>query len=80
MQQTKPTTTYIIILNYEHTNKDLRFLSWKEISRDLRVFGVKFWTPIFIHVKYLTFRKSDFERNNLRVLVSNSEIYKKKYS
>ena len=46
-------------LNDEHTKcKGLRVLSWKQISRDLRVFGVKFWTQIFIRVKYLTFCKS----------------------
>ena len=39
-------------LNNEHTKcKDLRVLSWKQISRDLRVFGVKFLTQIFIRVK-----------------------------
>ena len=51
-------------LNYEHTKcKDLRVLSWKQISRDLRVFGVKFWTQIFIRVKNLTFCKSIWEVN-----------------
>ena len=51
-KQTKPTTTWI--------DPDLRVLSRKHISRDLRVFGVKFWTQIFVCVKNLTFRNSDW--------------------
>ena len=45
-------------LNYEHTNKDLRILSLKGISRNLRVFGLKFLTQIAICVKHFTFCKS----------------------
>ena len=51
--QTKPTTTWI--------NQDLRVLSRKHISHELRVFGVTFWNQIFICVKKLTFRNSEPE-------------------
>ena len=38
--------------------QDLRVLSRIHISRELRVFGVKFLTQIFVCVKKLTFRNS----------------------
>ena len=59
-------------LNYEHTKcKDLRILSWKQISCDLRVFGVKFLTQIFIRVKNLTFCKSACQCINLVGIISS---------
>ena len=39
--------------------QDLRVLSRKHISRELRVFGVKILTQIFVCVKNLTFRNSE---------------------
>ena len=53
------TLSVTYVENYEYTNKDLRALSRKQISLDLRVFGVKFQAKIFIRVKNLTFRNSD---------------------
>ena len=55
------TLSVTYVENYEYTNKDLRALSRKQISLDLRVFGVKFQAKIFIRVKKLTFRNSAFE-------------------
>ena len=52
------TLSVTYVENYEYTNKDLRALSRKQISRDLRVFGVKFQAKIFIRVKNLTFCNS----------------------
>ena len=52
------TLSVTYVENYEYTNKDLRALSRKQISLDLRVFGVKFQAKIFIRVKNLTFRNS----------------------
>ena len=40
--------------------QDLRVLSRIHISRELRVFGVKFQTQIFVCVKNLTFRNSAY--------------------
>ena len=37
-------------------DQDLRVLSRKHISREVRVFWVRFWTQIFVCVKKLTFR------------------------
>ena len=53
------TLSVTYVENYEYTNKDLRALSRKQISLDLRVFGVKFQAKISIRVKKLTFRNSD---------------------
>ena len=52
------TLSVTYVENYEYTNKDLRALSRKQISLDLRVFGVKFQAKNFIRVKNLTFRNS----------------------
>ena len=41
--------------------QDVRVLSRIHISRELRVFGVKFQTQIFVCVKNLTFRNSAVE-------------------
>ena len=48
---------------YEHKNQDFHVLSQKHISRNLRVFGVKFRTSIFICVKNLTFCNSECGKN-----------------
>ena len=47
------TLSVTYVENYEYTNKDLRALSRKQISLDLRVFGVKFQAKIFVRVKDL---------------------------
>ena len=52
------TLSVTYVENYEYTNKDLRALSRKQISLDLRIFGVKFQAKIFIRVKNLTFCNS----------------------
>ena len=54
--------------------QDLRVLSRIHISRELRVFGVKFQTQIFICVKNLTFRNSAWtilDLMSLEPVVSN---------
>ena len=61
------TLSVTYVENYEYTNKDLRALSRKQISLDLRVFGVKFQAKIFIRVKNSTFRNSGANGSNLNM-------------
>ena len=63
------TLSVTYVENYEYTNKDLRALSRKQISLDLRVFGVKFQAKIFIRVKNLTFRNSANHKKVQRVFL-----------